>query len=127
MNTDDIQDDYYEPYSDKGETEWRRFPLDLKRLGLAYDPYTLTWNTTRVDAFKKALVHFIQQRITDSTVEYKHNRMPDRSYELMVTVNSISLGKLTTEFPISIIMDKECPKNLPQLIANEFKNQLQAG
>jgi len=125
MNIDEIHEDYYAP--DGGEVEWRRFPLDLKKLKLYYDPSTLTWSTGRVDAFKNALDLFIKLRIPDCTVVITDLKQADRSYELLVTVTSESLGKLSTQFEVGIIMNKDCPHNLPQIIANEFKKELEAG
>ena len=122
---DEFHDEFY--HTDNGETEWRRFPLDLKKLKLSYDPYNLTWNVTRISAFKNALKYFIKLRIPDSETDVSDVRQADGSYELLVSVISPSLGKLSTQFEAGIVMDKECPHNLPQMIAHEFKHELESG
>jgi hypothetical protein len=112
---------YYDPDDDK---EVSRFKFELKSLPNKYDPYNLTWNITRLQAFQNVLRGYILNKIRDGKVTYVQIEQNDRSYDLRITVESIAYGKLSTEVPIGMIMHKDCPPNLPQLIATEFRNNL---
>lgn len=101
-----------------------KFKLDLGKMPVKYDPYTQNWYITRVKAFQNALRGYILYRIPDAIVTYTDIKLKDKTFDLRVTVESVSLGKLSTEFPIGMIIHPKCPHNLPQLIANEFKKEL---
>jgi hypothetical protein len=110
---------------DPDEEERRgRFKFELKNLPKIYDPYNLTWNTTKVQAFQRVLTGSILNKIRDAKVTYLHIENEDRSFDLRITVDSKTHGKLSTEIPIGMIMHRDCPHNLPQLIATEFRNNL---
>lgn len=106
------------------------FMSQLKSLGNSYDPTNSSWSTSRLEAFKNVLKQQIINKIPDSKVEYANITNRDeiqtvgKQFDLRITVISEKYGKLSTDLEIGMVMHKDCPHNLPQLIANEFKNEL---
>ncbi len=117
-------------YNPEDEGDKAVFKMQLKSLGKPHDPTNLSWSTSRLEAFKNVLKQQIINKIPDSKVEYKNITNRDeiqtigKQYDLRITVISTKYGKLSTDLEIGMVMHKDCPHNLPQLIANEFKNEL---
>ena len=113
----------YEDPEDRDEKT--EFKLQLKNIKSKHDPYVKSWNISRIKAFKRVTTGYILKNIVDSEVTYfEIEDKKTREYDLRITVNSKSLGQLSTEFPLGIILSSECPHNLPELIAQQFKEQL---
>ncbi len=117
-------------YNPEDEGDKSVFKSQLKSLGKSHDPNDLNWDLSRLDAFKNVLRQHIISRIPDSKVQYSNITNRDeiqtigKMFDLRITVISEKYGKLSTDLEINMIMHKDCPHNLPQLIANEFKNEL---
>ena len=119
--------DTYNP-EDEGDKE--EFMMKLKSLGKTHDPSNPSWNTNKLEAFKNVLKLQILNKIPDSKVQYTNITNRDeiqtigKKFDLRITVISEKYGKLSTDLEVGMVMHEDCPHNLPQLIANEFKNEL---
>ena len=119
--------DIYNP-EDDGDREI--FIMQLKSLGKPHDPSNSSWQLSRLQAFKNVLKTHILNKIPDSKIQYTNieNREEiatiGKKFDLRITVISEQYGKLSTDIEVDMIMHENCPHNLPQLIATEFKNEL---
>ncbi len=121
---------YNTDYNPEDEGNKAMFMMQLKGLGKSHDPSNSNWDMSRLEAFKNVLQTHILNKIPDSKVQYTNieNREEiatiGKKFDLRITVISEQYGKLSTDIEVDMIMHTDCPHNLPQLIANEFKNEL---
>jgi len=99
------------------------FNLRLMKLRSDFNDYPM-WNPTRVEAFKKAVEMQIKLLVIGSSIEFKIDRDEDNNQALFITAITSEKKKLTTSLPVGMILSLKCPKNLHELIATEFSNQL---
>ena len=117
-------------YNPEDEGDKNIFRMQLKALGKSHDPTNSSWDVNKLEAFKSVLTQHILNRIPDSKVKYSNIENRDeiqtigKMYDLRITVISEKYGKLSTDLQVDMVMHKDCPHNLPQLIATEFKNEL---
>lgn len=117
-------------YNPEDEGDKSVFKMQLKSLGKGHDPTNASWSLNRLEAFKSVLTQQILSKLPDSKVQYNHitNREQiqtiGKTFDLRITVISEKYGKLSTDLEVDMVMHEDCPHNLPQLIANEFKNEL---
>jgi hypothetical protein len=112
----------YDPEDDKLLGE---FALGLKKLPSRFEPKNLSWDINRIDAFKRTLSNNIKMRIADADIVYEYAEDKKRDVQLIITVNSNQFGTLSTLLEIGMLRHKDCPHNLPSLIAVEFAKEIQ--
>lgn len=124
---------YNTDYNPEDEGNKSIFMMQLKSLGKSHDPSNANWNLSKLEAFKNVVQAHILNKIPDSKVQYTNieNREEiatiGKKFDLRITVISEQYGKLSTDIEVDMIMHTDCPHNLPQLIATEFKNELCKG